>query len=65
MTRGGGAGNWEPAPAVNSSQTQPVLASPLSRLLAGGIMATQGLEVWLRARKMLADSIAAKAARTA
>jgi hypothetical protein len=44
----------------------PVLAiSDAFVLLAGGIMATQGLEVWLRARRMLADSIAAKAARTA
>jgi hypothetical protein len=42
----------------------PVLAiSDAFVLLAGGIMATQGLEVWLRARRLLAESVAAKAAR--
>ena len=42
----------------------PVLAvSDAFVLLAGATMATQGLEVWLRARRLLAESVAAKAAR--
>jgi Protein of unknown function (DUF1453) len=45
-----------------SSLHLPVLAiSDAFVLLAGGVMATQGLEVWLRARRMLADAVAAKA----
>jgi hypothetical protein len=33
-------------------------------LLAGGIMSAQGLEMWLRARRLLAAAMAAKAAST-
>lgn len=34
-------------------------------LLAGGIMAAQGLEMWLRARRLLAQAVAAKTASAA
>jgi hypothetical protein len=42
----------------------PILAiSDAFVLLAGGMMMVMSLEMWLRSRKMLAEAIAAKAAR--
>jgi hypothetical protein len=44
----------------------PVLAiTDALVLLTGGLMAAQGLEMWLRARRLLAQAVAAKAARRA